>query len=419
VIFERGSLPRSAPLRLPGENTPQTNVVTRANLAIFLLSALICLTAPATAQEHTEEVNAAMAQAQQALAHHDLQKAVQEYALILKLDPRNAEIYTADGVALYGLGRQMEASKALQTALSIDPNQSTAEIFLGLSSYNLGECGRAIPLLQKHFVPQTAPNLRRMIGISLLGCYRTTAQFKKAFDLVLKLEQSFPADADVLYNAAELYTQLWNVSASELMKDHPESYRVHQLAGEVLEAQGNYGRATKEYMLALKDNNNIPGLHYRIGKMIVDEGGPGADQRAMAYFQQELEVNPRDSATEYSMGEILQQQRRLSDAVKHYQDALRTDPEFVEAHIGLGQALFQEHELEPAQRELERAIELSPENPTAHYDLMMVYRDLGKTNEALKEMTLFQKLRVKKQQDFRSRLQALLTGKGSHIHPPR
>jgi tetratricopeptide (TPR) repeat protein len=232
---------------------------------------------------------------------------------------RNAEISAAmDGVALYGLGRTRQAMEALQTALSIDPGQGTAELFLGLSKSDLGQCDKAIPLLQKHFSPQTAPHLRRVVGISLLSCYRETAQFKEALGLAQTLKSAFPTDADILYNLAELYTQLWDVTASELLKDHPESYRVHQLAGEVLEAQGKYDRAIKEYLLALKEKPEIPGLRYRIGKMVFDQGGPGADDRAMIYFKQELQINPDNPAPQYSMAEIFRRERRFADAEQRH-----------------------------------------------------------------------------------------------------
>lgn len=384
---------------------------------LFLLLTLVCVSSLAFAQDRRTEINAAAERARQDLAQHDLQKAVQEYARILQLDPSDAEIYTAEGVALYGLHSARRAAQALQTALSIDPNQSTAALFLGLTMFNLGRCKEAIPLLQKHFTLETAPKLRRIVGLSLLGCYRNTGRFEEALELVATLEKSYPADADILYNAAELYTQLWDVAASKLIKDHPESYRVHQLAGEVLEAQGQYGRAIKEYRLALQENNEIPNLRYRIGKMILDQGGPGADERAMAYFQQELANNPDDPAAEYSIGEILRQQRRLADAEQYFRRALNSDPGLVEAHIGLGQTFLQEHQLEPAERELQKAIQLRPDDPTAHYDLMTVYRDLGKKGDAVKEMAMFQKLNLKKQQDFRSRLHALLTGKNSLPEP--
>lgn len=387
----------------------------RRYLAVFFLPVLLCCGSLAFGQN--PEIHAAMERARQDLAQHDLQKAVQEYAEILKLDPGNAEIYSADGVALYGLGKAREAAEVLQKALSLDPGQSTAELFLGLSQSSMGQCKDAIPLLRKHLGLPTPMNLRRVAGISLLSCYRETAQFEQALDLARTLKKSFPADADVLYNVAELYTQLWDVTASELLKDHPESYRVHQLAGEVLEAQGKYPQAIKEYQLAIRENNKVPDLHYRIGKMLLEQGGPCADDQAMAYFKQELQINPEDPAPEYSIAEILRQQRQFSQAEQHFRHALQMSPDFVEAHVGLGQTLLAEHQLEAARHELEKAAELRPDGPAAHYGLMMVYRDLGKSESAAKEMALFQELTAKQRQDFRSRLQALLAGKNPVPQP--
>jgi tetratricopeptide (TPR) repeat protein len=74
-----------------------------------------------------------------------------------------------------------------------------------------------------------------------------------ALQTVERLKQLYPGDPDVLYESAELYTRLWNESAGELMAKHPDSYRVHQLAGEVYEAQNNYDQAIREYSLALQN----------------------------------------------------------------------------------------------------------------------------------------------------------------------
>ncbi len=47
------------------------------------------------AQVNSAEIQAHYQRAREAVAHHDLQRASQEYAEILKLDPRNAEVYAA------------------------------------------------------------------------------------------------------------------------------------------------------------------------------------------------------------------------------------------------------------------------------------------------------------------------------------
>ena len=102
-----------------------------------------------------------------ALAQHDLQRASQEYAEILKMDPQNVEILTAHGMTLYGLGKPSAAAASLKTALSLSPGQSNVELFLSLSQADLGQCTEAAPLLRKHFKQETETKLRRLAGVSL------------------------------------------------------------------------------------------------------------------------------------------------------------------------------------------------------------------------------------------------------------
>ena len=258
-------------------------------------------------------------EARLALGRNDLQQAVKEYQAILTLDSRNAAVYTALGVALYGSGRPTEAASALQTALRLDPGQRQAEVFLGLSDADTGRCRDATPLLAKHFGAQTELKLRRLVGLSLLGCYVTSSEFDSAQNVAQTLRQAYPNDPDVLYNLAELYTRLWDNVAANLMEKHPESFRVHQLGGEVMEAQGRTDRAIKEYQLALKENPRVPHLNYRIGRLILQAGGPDADQRALEKFQRELAVNSSDALSEYWIGVICTNQHKVKEAEEHFQ----------------------------------------------------------------------------------------------------
>src|SRR5213596_1018027 len=71
-------------------------------------------------------------------------------------------------------------------------------------------------------------------------------------------QKDYPEDADVLYYAAGLYSRLWNAAVADLVKTAPASYRVHQVAGEALEAQGRDEQAIKEYQKALDLNPKAP-----------------------------------------------------------------------------------------------------------------------------------------------------------------
>lgn len=366
---------------------------------------------PTPAIDQNAEIQVHIQRVREALAKNDLVSSSREYAEILKLDPKNSEINAALGVTLYGLGKPTEAAAALKNALRLDPTLANAEMFLGLSESALGRCDQGVPLLSKHFDERTEPKLRRLVGLALLNCDVASSKLDDALGVAHNLRQFYPKDPDVLYNLAELYTRLWDITADDLMRAHPDSYRVHQLAGEVLEAQGRLEQAIKEYGMALKENNKIPGLHYRIGRLLLQQGQSADRQKAMDYFQQELVVNSGDAASEYSIGEIYQEDRRFGAAEEHYRRALKLAPDFAEAHLGLAKALLAEKEPEKSVHELEEAIRLNPNDPSPHYTLMMAYRDLGRSDDAGREMTIFQKLRAEKAADFNSRLRTLLKGK--------
>ncbi len=85
--------------------------------------------------------------------------------------------------------------------------------------------------LSKHFDSEPAGKLQRLIGLALLSCEAGSADSLPAIQVAMRLRQLYPGDPDVLYESAELYTRLWNESAGELMAKHPDSYRVHQIAG--------------------------------------------------------------------------------------------------------------------------------------------------------------------------------------------
>ena len=363
------------------------------------------------AQDNSTEVQTHLQRAHNAITAHDLQGASNQYAEILKLDPQNVEAYTGMGVTLYGLGKPKEAVAALQSALQLDASQTTAQMFLGLSRAALGQCVAAIPLLKKYFNESTEPKLRRLEGLNLVTCYEDRSELEHAREAAQVLNRSYPDDPEVLFHLAEIYSSMLNTTVDDLLKKHSDSYRFHQIAGETLEAEGNYKQAVKEYRKALDINPRALRLHYRIGRLILlTAGRTEADGQALVEFQKELSINPQDAASEYRIGEIFLTDHRNEEARQSFLRALELSPDFAEAHIGLAKIELEDHQPERALTELERAIQLQPKNPSAHYTLMLACRDLGKRQQAIHEMEVFQNLKAEENKDFRSELRALLAG---------
>jgi tetratricopeptide (TPR) repeat protein len=352
-----------------------------------------------------------MEKAEQALRANDMASAEREYRAILAADAQNSEAWTGLGVLLYGSGRANEAVPALQSALRIDPGAKNAELFLGLSEAGLRDCSSAIPVLTKYFAIEPAGKLGRLTGLTLLECYADATDQMPAIQTAERLKQLYPGDEDVLYQSAELYTRLWNRAAGDLMTTHPDSYRVHELAGEVYEAKDDYAQAIREYSLALERNPRLPQMHYRIGQMYLHEGSEDVDDKAMDEFQKEKLIDPDSAVTDLAMAGIEMHRHNLDKAKPLYEDAARLDPTLVEARVGAARIMLEEHDSDAAVRQLLAVIAEHPDDAEAHYVLMLTYRDQKKMAQAATEMKTFNRLQTQKNETFQDKLNALLNGK--------
>jgi len=352
----------------------------------------------------------ATAKAEQALRAQDMPEAMKQYRAMLAADPKNSEAWTGLGVLLYGSGHAPEAAEALATALHLNPEAPRAELFLAFSQADLRQCDKAIPVLDKNFGNEPVGNLRRLTGLTLLSCSAGGKATMLALKTADQLRQMYPGDPDVLFESAELYTRLWSETANELITAHPDSYRVHQLAAQVNEAQGNVGQAIRQYRAALAERPRLPQMHYRIGQLLLKGGDADANEKAMEEFRAELAINPQSAMSALAMGEIDRHDGNLNEAAASYTLATRLEPELAEPRVGLAQTLLAQHQVAVAQQQLQTVIATHPQNAQAHYAMMLALREQGKLTEAAVEMKTFQQLQQRGADLFRDKLNALLTG---------
>jgi tetratricopeptide (TPR) repeat protein len=161
--------------------------------------------------------------------------------------------------------------------------------------------------------------------------------------------------------------------------------------------QGNSDGAIAKYREALKLDPALPGLHFELAE-ILSNSSPAADPEEVEKgYKAALAVNPFDEKSECRLGEIASRRSDLKDASAHYSRALELQPNDADANLGLAKILISMNQPEKAQPLLERAARLEPFNAVTHYRLSVVYRGLGRADDARRELAEFQRLKEMKE----------------------
>jgi tetratricopeptide (TPR) repeat protein len=101
-------------------------------------------------------------------------------------------------------------------------------------------------------------------------------------------------------------------------------------------------------------------------------------------------VNPFDEKAERRLGELAAQAGDLKTATADFLRALKLEPNDSDAMTDYAKALISLNQPQKAIALLEHSLELNPTSAVAHYRLSVLYRQIGKTAEANKELHEFQ-----------------------------
>jgi tetratricopeptide (TPR) repeat protein len=346
-------------------------------------------------QAEAEQISKA---ATSALQSGDYAGAIQGFAKLIQMAPAVAEFHANLGRAYFSAGRPRDAVAPCRKALELNPGLTSARYFLGLSLAEAGVCKEALHYLESDYTRVADPQLKRLMGMDAVRCAMTRDQPFQAVEYLGWLERDFQNDPDVLYLSTHVFSDLSTRASQRLLHTAPGSYQAHQLNAEVLEIQGKLTDALAEYRKVLTMAPRLSGIHYCIGRLLLANGpGPGALEAARKEFEEELQINRADAASEYELGEMDREARKWSNAIAHFGRAVSSDPDFVSALIGLGKSLVSGNRAGEAVAPLEKAVKLAPGDPVAHYQLSFAYRRVGREVEAQKELARYRELHEEQQ----------------------
>jgi len=260
-----------------------------------------------------------------------------------------------------------------------------------------GHCSEALVQL-KGVVPKLRDKeLKRRAGLDGVRCAMNLGRSDEALDFLRGLNREFPTDPDVLYLSIHTYTDLATRASEDLARKAPSSYQARELNAEAYESQGKWEQAAQEYQKALAQNPSAPGIHFRIGRLLLSKPNPPADvvAKARKEFQEELKIDPSNAGAEYVLGELARQDQNWDEAVQHFSRASKLDPAFGDAFLGMGKALISGRKFEEAILPLQAAVKLEPSNAGAHYNLATAYSRAGRKEEADKEFAIHRQMTQK------------------------
>lgn len=227
--------------------------------------------------------------------------------------------------------------------------------------------------------------------------------YESALRLLNPLPQAERQSPEALYWRARCYEQLATAAYVRLFRAQPDSYRAHQLLGDLDEARGDDAKAMAQYRAAIALKPGLPNLHYSLGHLLW-KNLKVPDARAQ--LQAELAINPRHPGALHDLGNTYLLEHHADQGLPFLLRALAVDPDNPDLHRDLGTAYSQLRQYEKAEAEYKLALGHDHDG-SVHYQLGRVYQALGRKQEASREFALSEQMNRESHQKLEQQTQRL------------
>jgi tetratricopeptide (TPR) repeat protein len=259
---------------------------------------------------------------------------------------------------------------------SADNNCTEAEANLAIER---SEFSKVLPCPEKVLASSSAEIRIRVSGALLEAGYSEAAL--KALE-GLSTADSESAEAD--FWRARCYEKLATAAYLQIYRAHPNSYRVHQLMGDLESAKGDDAKAIEEYREAVTLKPSAPNLHYSLGHLLwKDLKVP----EARVELEAELKMNPRHAGALNDLGNTYLLEHQPVKALPYLVRALAADPGNPDIHRDLGTAYSELRDYRKAAENFKIAV-VTDHDGSVHYKLAKVYQALGEKEQAAREFAL-------------------------------
>lgn len=231
----------------------------------------------------------------------------------------------------------------------------------GRAAFEGREYGQAVPPLERYL--RAHPNdtwARAALGMSLFMITKYTETLK-----TLR-----PMEADLSSNPPLAYAY-----------------------GVSLVKTGEFSRGAEFLRNLEKVSPDVAGIHSALGEALagqVDHAGAVDEFRAAA------KLDPSDTSTKYHLALALIELKQILEARALLTELVQEDSRDADASYQLGKLQLESGETKEAIGNLENAARISPDSDYVHYELAAAYRQDSRTEDADREMKLYEAIRSKR-----------------------
>jgi tetratricopeptide (TPR) repeat protein len=272
-----------------------------------------------------------------------------------------------------------EAALAVSTARNDAASRSCTEADVNLALQR-GQFSEVAPCVETVLTTQTSADLRIRVASALLEA----GEYETARKTLEELPAPDRNSAEASYWRARCYEKLATAAYLRLYQADSNSYRMHQLMGDLEAAKGDDGKAIEEYRAAIALKPSLSNLRYSLGHLLwKDLKVP----EARVELEAELALNPRHPGALDDLGDTYLLEHQPNKALPYLVRALAADSGNPDIHRDLGTAYSELGDYRKAEEHFKIAVS-NDHDGSVHYKLARVYQALGEKENAAHEFAL-------------------------------
>ncbi len=276
-----------------------------------------------------------------------------------------------EGEAAYKEGKLEKAERLYRAVLQSQPLHPDANHNLGVLAVSVNNAGKALPLFKTAL--EANPEVEQF-WLSYIEALIKEKQFENAKRVIERAKGQGVTHENLNALKAQLAPMPQTENAN---RASPSQQQLNSLV-ECYQT-GRYGDA-EELAVSITEEFPKHQLGWKILSAILKQTGRISE--SLVSSQKSLQLEPRDPAAHYNLGNTLKALGRLDEAEGCYRQSITLKADLAEAHSNLGSTLKELGRLDEAEASCAQAIKLKPDLVEAHCNLGNALKELGRLDEA-------------------------------------